>query len=283
MALIPPRTRGRSRLTIGLLVITSITVLTLDFRDVPIVADARHAIGSALSPLQGAADFVAQPFTNTWHGITDYGDVEAENEALRARVEELEGQLAQDADASVQLEAILEQIDIPWVGDIPTATAQVIQQPVSAFSHDVVIDKGASAGIRVGHPVVTGAGLIGQVIDVQPNRATVQLITDPEFRVGVRLVTSQRVGTAVGRGQGEDLIVSTGISPDEDAAKFPSFEVVTTSGIDERSAFPALIPVGQVTGYKEVNGGLNLDVSIRPLADLDELRFVDVLLRTPVE
>lgn len=274
--------RGRPRFTLLILVLLSITVLTLDFRDVGIVRDARHAVGGVLSPLQGAADFVATPFQNTWHGIFDYSDVADENEQLQARIDELEGQSAQAEEALVQFDELAEQADIPWVGDISTATARVIQEPATSFSHVVVIDKGSSAGIKVGMPVVTGAGLVGQVVEVSSGRSSVQLITDPDFRVGVRLVTSQRFGTATGRGSARDLRIDTGIEPDEEDADIPEDELLTTSGIDDRSAFPASIPVARYTRKATANGGLTVEVFAEPLASLDELSFVNVLLTTPV-
>lgn len=282
MAMTSPRRSGRSRFTIVVLVLLSITVLTLDFRGVGVVDDARNTVGSALSPLQGAADFVATPFQNTWHGITDYGDVTSENEELRARIDELEGRMAQNEDAAVQLEELLDQVDIPWVGSISTATARVIQQPASAFSHVVIIDKGSSVGIREGMPVVTGAGLVGQVVEVGSDRAWVQLLTDPEFRVGVRLVSSQRFGTAKGQGSSRDLRIDTGIEPGEDDADIPDNEILTTSGIDDRSSFPASIPVAKLTRIAQSNGGLTVEVFAEPLADLGELSFVNVMLTTPV-
>ena len=282
MAMTSPRRSGRSRFTIVVLVLLSITVLTLDFRGVGVVDDARNTVGSALSPLQGAADFVATPFQNTWHGITDYGDVTAENEELRARIDELEGRMAQNEDAAVQLEELLDQVDIPWVGSISTATARVMQQPASAFSHVVIIDKGSSVGIREGMPVVTGAGLVGQVVEVGSDRAWVQLLTDPEFRVGVRLVSSQRFGTAKGQGSSRDLRIDTGIEPGEDDADIPDNEILTTSGIDDRSSFPASIPVAKLTRIAQSNGGLTVEVFAEPLADLGELSFVNVMLTTPV-
>ena len=282
MAMSSPRRHGRSRFTIGLLVLFSITVLTLDFRDVGFVQDARHAAGSALSPLQGAADHVATPFQNTWNGITGYDDLAEENRALRAQLEELEGSAVQDEDAAEQLAELLDQVDIPWVGSLSTATARVIQQPPTAFSHIVVIDKGSSAGIKDGMPVVTGAGLVGRIVDVSSNRSSVQLITDPEFRVGIRLVTSQRLGTAKGQGSSRALRIDTGIEPEEDAADIEEGEKITTSGIDDRSSFPASIPVAAVVRTAKANGGLTLEVFADPLADLDRLSFVNVLLSTPV-
>ena len=273
---------GRPRLTIALLVVTSVVVLTLDFRDVEVVRDARHAVGSALSPLQGAADTVGRPFSTAWNGVTNYGDLEDENERLAQRVEELEGRVAKEPDAVAQLDELLAQVDIDFVGDIPTSEARVVRQPGSAFSHVVVIDKGTSDGIRVDQPVVTGAGLVGRVVDADGGRASVQLVSDPDFRVGVRLLTSRRVGVAEGRGTGQPLVVSTGIEPDEDDAAVPPLELVFTSGSEDgRSPFPSGIPVGQVSSTREANGGLNLDVLVEPLAQVNDLQFVSVLLRTP--
>jgi rod shape-determining protein MreC len=287
MAMTGPRRSGRSRLTIFLLVLTSITVLTLDFRGVGFLGDARRAVGSALSPLQGAADFVASPFQNTWNGITGYDDLEAENEALRLQVEQLEGEAARNADVAAQYDELVSQVDIPWVGALSTATARVVQQPASSFSHVIGIDKGTGAGIRVGMPVVVGdgdslGGLVGRVVEVGEGQASVQLVTDPDFRVGVRLVTSQRFGTASGQGAGRELRIDTGIEPGEPAAELPSLEILTTSGIDDRSSFPASIPVGKVTRTRPANGGLTLEVFAEPLADLDQLSFVSVVLTTPV-
>ena len=136
-------------------------------------------------------------------------------------------------------------------------------------------------------PVVVGdgeglGGLVGKVVDVGAGSASVQLVTDPDFRVGVRMVTSQRFGTASGQGAGRDLLVDTGIEPGEADADLPSLEIVTTSGIDDRSSFPASIPVGKVSRTRPANGGLTLEVFVEPLADLERLSFVSVVLTTPV-
>ena len=80
------RSGGRSRLTIALLVFTSSALLTLDFRDAEVVQSARRVAGTVFSPLRGAAETVASPFSNAWHGITDYGDIKSENEDLRERL-----------------------------------------------------------------------------------------------------------------------------------------------------------------------------------------------------
>lgn len=268
------RRTGRSRLTLALLVLTSIALLTLDFRDSAIVASARRIASTAFSPLRGAAEAVSEPFANTWHGITDYGDLEAENDELRAQLDELRGGAVLDEDAAEQLAELLGQLDIEWVGDIPRATARVVAGPASNFADTVEIDKGSDDGLAEGMPVVNGAGLVGRLVQVTPDRSTVQLITDPDFAVGVRLVPDGAPGTARGTGEGEDLAVDTGLEADAEVAEGTA---LTTSGAD-RSAFPAFIPVGTVRSTREGSGGLTLDLVVEPLADTERLAFVTVLL-----
>jgi rod shape-determining protein MreC len=104
----------------------------------------------------------------------------------------------------------------------------------------------------------------------------VQLISDPAFAFGVRLVDSQDVGIARGRGQGRP-VVADGIDP---ATQVKKGTVVTTSGLD-RSVFPGSIPVGKVVSTRPSSDDLQQEVTIRPLADLSQLSFVDVLLWEP--
>ena len=273
------RTGGRSRLTIALLVFTSLALLTLDFRDAAVVQTMRRGAGTVFSPLRGAAETVSEPFTNAWHGVTGYGDVKSENDELRRRIAELEGQEVLQEDAVQQLAELLSQQGLEWVGAIPTTAARVVSDNPSNFSHTLDISKGSDDGIKVGMPVVNGAGLVGKVVLVVGNRSTVQLISDPDFAAGVRLLPSDVTGTARGQGRGEALVVDAGLEPD--SADVPKAGTsLVTSGID-RAAFPGSIPVGRVKEVRPAGGGLSLDLIVRPMADTEELSFVTVLLWEP--
>lgn len=270
------RRPGRSRFTLLLLILTSVTALTLDFRGSGLIDGARSVALSVFGPVKSAASTGFKPVTNTWHGVADYSDVKRQNEELRRRIAELQGDAARKADAAQQLKELLKERDIPYIGDLPRATARVVSGPASNFAYTVEIDKGSSRGVKKDMPVVTGAGLVGRVVAVSGHRSTVQLISDPAFSFGVRLVDSQDVGIAHGRGQGRSL-VADGIDP---ATKVTKGTVATTSGLD-RSLFPGSIPVGKVVSSEPSSDGLQQEVTLRPLADLSQLSFVDVLLWEP--
>ena len=56
-------------------------------------------------------------------------------------------------------------------------------------------------------PVVTGAGLVGRVVDVSKLRAIVRLVTDPNLDVGIRSPPTGDTGVARGNGPNRDLSV----------------------------------------------------------------------------
>jgi rod shape-determining protein MreC len=125
-------------------------------------------------------------------------------------------------------------------------------------------------------PVVTGAGLVGKVVAVSQERATVLLLTDPSFNIGIRLSGSGDVGVARGNGSRQPLpvdLVDVG-------TKVTGHEVVVTSGL-QGSVFPADIPVGRVRSAKVQPGSLQQEISIDPVVDLSRLDFIKVLLWQP--
>jgi rod shape-determining protein MreC len=277
MALSRPR-GSRTRLTV--LVLAAVSVLMLDQRDLPVVRQVREGASTVLSPFEGVAETASRPVRDVWDGISKYDDVddlEAENRDLHDRIAELEAQDASNTDAQRQLDELSASLDLPWAGDIPNVTAKVTSGPRSNFAHAVEVDKGSSDGVKVGMPVVTGGGLVGRVSQVSKKHSTIELITDPEFQVGVRLVDTGELGTARGQGRDEPLVVDSGIAPGTDV---PDDSALVTSGVD-RSAYPDALPVARVTDTREGSGGLSLDLIAEPLVDVDRLTFVDILLWEP--
>jgi rod shape-determining protein MreC len=265
-----------SRTRFAVLVLASVTLLTVGLREAPVVREVREAASVVLDPVDGALDTVTAPVRNAWHGVTDYDDLLRENDELRAQAEAADAQAVRTSDAERQLSELSASLDLPWAGNVQTATARVMSGPRSNFSHAVEIDKGTDDGVAVGMPVVTGAGLVGRVSQATGGSSTVELLTDPEFRVGVRLSTTGDLGTARGQGRRDPLSVDSAIKPSAKVAKGTG---VVTSGVD-RSAYPPGIPVGTVASTREGSGGLALDLDVDPLVDVDQLSYVTVMLWT---
>jgi rod shape-determining protein MreC len=146
----------------------------------------------------------------------------------------------------------------------------------SNFEQTVEVDRGSANGVVVGQPVVSAGGLVGSVTAVSSHLATVTVLDDPSFTVGVKVARTGVVGAAIGEGQGNnEQVVDVNVGQ---AVK--RGEPLVTSGLPLEH-FPANIPVGTVTSVYSPPGALQLDISMKPLADLQDLQFVQVLLWSP--
>lgn len=266
------RRRGRSRPVLLLLVLLAITLLTLDARGWGPIRSARRNAGDLLSPVTRAATKIFQPVENAWNGAFRYGSLKKENDKLRQQVADLKGKEAQAEAVQSQIGKLLGLLGLPWVGDIPTITAQVVTLQPSNFDQTIQIDKGSADGVLVGYPVVDGAGLVGRVSEVGRHRAVIRLVTDPDSFVGVELPFVPERGIADGHGRGQLLTLDL-IAAD---ATVPLGTIVTTSGIPQ-SLYPAHIPVGTVAAVHRASGDLQLTVKVTPTADLEALSIVRVL------
>ncbi|MGH9259032.1 MAG: rod shape-determining protein MreC [Acidimicrobiales bacterium] len=274
MAISPP-TGSRTRMVV--LVLASVTLVVFGLRDVPVVRDLREGAATVVSPIEGAVEAVTSPVRNAWHGITDYDDVTDENDRLRSELAESEAAGIRQSDAEQQLGDLSASLNLPFAGDVPKVTARVVSGPRSNFSHAIEIDKGSDAGVAVRMPEATAGGQVGRVTQVTGSSAQVELVTDPEFRVGVRLATTGDLGTARGQGRDDPLAVDSAMSPRAEVAAGTG---VVTSGVD-RSAFPPGIPVGTVDSVRQGSGGLALELMVDPLVDVDQLSYVTVLQWQP--
>lgn len=270
------RRSARPRFTLLLLVLTAITLLTLDERGARVVGTVRNAARDAFAPVTSAAESVFEPVGDVFQGIVHYGDLEAENARLREQLAARQGEQLQAQDAQRELKALLDQQELEYIGDIPTVAARVVATSPNNFELTIEIDRGTGDGVVRGMPVVSGAGLVGRVVEAGRTRSTVLLLNDPQSSVGVRLASSGDVGVATGQGLrsplGVDLIDPTTVVPPD--------EVVVTSGL-QQSVFPPGIPVGRVVSATARPGELQQDVTVVPVVDLRRLTFVKILQWSP--
>lgn len=262
------------------MLLASITILTLDAKNVGVITSVRSGLADVLAPIGDAADSVTQPLRDWWGGLTDYDELKAENEALREQLAELEGQARVDAGAADELERLRAEQDIEFVGDIPTVMAQLATGPYTNFDDNTArLDKGSDSGIEKGMTVVTHDGLVGRISDVTSRTSTIQLITDPELRIGVRLSRVAEVGVGRGTGVGTPFVVDEAI---ELSTQVEDGDLVFTSGLGTAS-FPKEIPIGEVIGSVRSQSELSQILEVEVFADLDALNVVQVLLWQPTE
>ncbi len=269
-----------------LLGLTAITLLSLDLSGFGPIGTAQRWVRDLLHPVTEVAGAIASPFSNAWNAVFDYDDLETERDQLRKELDDAEGaQLAAEAEREA-FQRLLEATEITYLPTIPTETADVVRTAVGNFDdHVITIEKGSNHGIRPGMAVVTGAGLVGRVDRVDATTANVQLLSDSELVIGVRLVSTGEVG--LGHTDADDpltFVIDRGLEwpEDDDQSLLPEIGTVVVTAASSR--YPAEIPLGRIKDvYLDPENDIAMIVEVELANDVRDLSYATVLLAEGVD
>jgi rod shape-determining protein MreC len=268
------RRSARRRSIVILLVITSITLITLDERGSGsgIIGSIRSGAHDVVAPVQRGVQDITQPITDWFDGVTSRGSLEQDNRKLRHEVETLRNQVRQGQAARDENAKLRRLQNLRFVGDIETVSGQVISSTPGNFDTTIEINVGTAGGVAKGMPVVSDGGLVGRVTDVSKSTATVLLVSDPASSVAVRIPKANATGVASGQSGANTLSVSF-VNPDAKVTKgMPVFTAGQQDGL-----YPAGIPMGTVSSVTKTVGANRYDIEVRPGVDLGRLEFVKVM------
>ena len=176
------------RRAIALLALSSILLITLDLQGNSVVNGLRNVFSTIFQPIQSSARVMTRPLGNTWQGITNYGELEAENARLQDQLDQQEGAFIAALATVRDAQELLALNGIDNLADISSVTAQVVGGTPSNYSQTVEINQGSDRGLRVGMPVVNAAGLVGRITWVDNNRSLVLLANDSLYAIPVQVV-----------------------------------------------------------------------------------------------
>jgi rod shape-determining protein MreC len=272
----------RRRAVLALLVTASLILLTAYYGESQngrLHSAQRGALG-ALSPIQEGASRVLKPFRDLfgWFGDTiDAKDQRDKAEAARGKLL-LENTELRNRLRMAEQQGKLNGIDTAGgMSQYGPVDARVYLHSPNSWYQSLQINKGTSDGVKVGDPVINGAGLVGKVETAWGGGAVVTLITDPEFATGGITGTSQEPGSVVPAvGAPGDLLFKFV----DNANKVRKGEIVYTAGtISSRleSRYPPAIPIGIIDRIDLGDGELDKRIHIKPAADLTRVDMVQVL------
>ena len=266
--------RSRRRTwTLGVAVLVTIVVLYLT---TGVASGLRGGANLVVTPFNWAVNAIARPIGHLLAGTINYSDVVAQNEKLRYQLGQAEERANEAWAFSRQLEQLTTQLSVPFVGSLPTVTAQVTTVSPTNFAATVGISKGRDSGVLVGMPAVANGGLVGRVIAPSANGATIRLISDTASSVGVTFKNGKTDLIVSGRGPNNGLGASsvplgTAIAPGTN---------LSTDGLNG-GLYPAGMPVASVKTVSLTPGAASYNLTLQPAADLRHLSYLDVVLWEP--
>ena len=272
-----PRRSRRTLTTLVVLVLISVTIITLDAsgKGHTLTSGIKSVATDVFSPFRSGVDDIVNPIGDFFAGAVHYGSLEEQNHKLQAALgaARMQGAMTPAQEKQVRkLTLLLKQKGLPaTVQALPKVAAQTIARSPSNFAATITIDKGRAQGVVLTDPVIGYGGLVGKVVQDYHDSATVQLITDGQFKVGVVYGTDQ-FATVQGQGTGKPLQVNY-IAPTTKVAVGTTMLTNALAG----ASYPMNIPVGKITSVHTVTGATQKEVEAKPAADLSTLTYVLVV------
>ncbi|MDP8217570.1 MAG: rod shape-determining protein MreC [Candidatus Theseobacter exili] len=148
--------------------------------------------------------------------------------------------------------------------------ARIVGRDSGRWYHTVLIDKGFSNGVREGMCVVSGADLVGKVIQIGNKVSKVLLIIDHHSRVGAIVQRSRENGVLEGRSQ--LLCRLNYLSRNADIKEG---DLIISSGLTQ--GFPKGLAIGNVMNVHKEKYGLYSYADIKPAVDFGKIEEVLVI------
>ena len=220
------------------------------------------------APLQSAGYSLTSPLRSLGRMVDNNGLSNSEIEALRDENERLRSEIIRLQENESETQLLYQLLEIRDAYGLESVGARVISRSPDSWNRTITINKGTNAGVRVGMPVMSANGLIGQVESAGPSSAVVRLITDQNSGVAVFIQGSRAEGIMYGSPDGTLYLRFIGLDVDVQ----PGATIVTSGA---GGVYPKGIPVGTVQSVSFLPSDVEQSIVIKPL---DRSAFYEVVL-----
>jgi rod shape-determining protein MreC len=236
------------------------------------IATFRAAIAAPLAYLQRALLVPVDVVTGAGDYLQGLNKAIAKEDAARKllAVQSERAQTAARLEAeNRQLRALLE---LRPALAVKSQAAEVMYEAADPFSRKLYIDRGMAQGLVLGAPVITEAGVIGQVTRVYPLSSEVTLLTDRDAAIPLLNARTQlRAAAFGGTAQGSAMELRF-VAANADVKEG---DLLQTSGVD--GVYPAGLAVARVKSVERQAEGSFARITLTPVAAVDGVRHVLVL------
>ena len=147
----------------------------------------------------------------------------------------------------------------------------VISKGTSSNLNSFFINQGSNSGVKKNDPVLSSRGVVGKIIAVSDDHSSVQLISDGNFRLSVKIMPSESEG--IMRWKNNQICE---IFEVKKTAEVNIGDIVLTS--DLSSYFPPNLPVGEVVSIYDKSDSFNKIVRLELYADLSTINQLFIII-----
>jgi rod shape-determining protein MreC len=244
--------------------------ITVDFRFHQLDA-LRNTVSVLLEPLQEVANIPGYLTQRLSESFESERALREENTALRLQLMQQADLAQQDQFIKQDLESLRTLTEMHPPNSSHHSVAEIIAMSRNPFVQKMIIGRGLAGEIKPGSPVISIAGLVGQVTRVSPLNSEVTLITDKNQALPVMVLRNGL--RAIAYGTGENGTLSLPYVPV--GADLQVGDVLVTSGLD--GIYPPGLSVATLITVVRDPSSAFTHVSCVPNAAVSSTRYVLVL------
>jgi rod shape-determining protein MreC len=217
------------------------------------------------------------PVGNFASDLRNFGQSKSKIAELEKQVDLLKSKEVLDEDLVGQLNQLKAVLDLAGRGGYKVVAAKVINRGSSAsFKQTITLDVGSADGISRNMTVISDGGLVGVVKSVSSHSSIVLLMSDPTFKIGVRIAGTQSIGVISGQGGNKyllQLLDATG--------EIKVGDTLVSRGSDGGRPFVPGVPVGVVTEVQSNTSSITQNADVEGISNLDRVGIVAVVVMAP--
>lgn len=237
---------------------------------------AKNAVNTIMGPFRRAAATLTDRAEAYYNYIYGYDKLEAENEALRRRIAQMEDQIREAEENARENDRLRQLLELPIQESVVQfVDARISSWEGSSWSSGFLINRGASHGLEAGMCVVDSYGyVVGFLTEVGRNWAQVMTVLDPNSQIGTTISAAGYSGVAQGQFDLMDKNQLRISYLDAEAVVRNGDEVLTVGSGD---VYPAGLVVGYVKDVTLDASGVDKYALIDLASQLNELEQVFII------
>ena len=235
----------------------------------------RNGVNTLLYPVRWCASKVSEGLDGFYLYFGKMSELIEENKRLREELGSLREKDIYYGAIADENQRLREYLEIKKTyPDYKLCDALIISKGSEGYMTIITLNRGLADGIEVGMPVITSAGLMGSVIEVDYSSCKVRTIIEDRGACGAYITRNGEIGVI----EGDITYKCTGICSlnylSQDADVLVG-DIIYTSGLG--SVYPRDIPIGKVTKVIENAFDRTKSAEIECFVDFKNTNYVMII------
>ena len=238
-------------------------------------------IQGLMAPLRYGANALTVQAERLYGYMFHYESLEAENEALKAQIANMEDEARQADSYQRENQRLRNMLDLTSVReDFVLVDAYIIAWSSTDWSSTITINKGTNAGINLDMCAITDNGeVVGLVTEVGPNFAVIKTVLDSSLEISATIAASGYRGMVTGGySDGRKDLLKMDYLPSGSIIR--NNDQVVTSG---STVYPRNLIMGHIIDADFDETGVAKYAILEPAADMGRLEQVFIITQYTTE